>query len=180
MRCRLALVVPLLVFMGSHAFAQGSAKPAPPPTPSASDIVDKLTPPPAPPPGGATRSLTRGRVTLEGPPTIDMRIQFEIDSARLDPTGIALVEKLGVALADPKLSAFRFEIAGHSDASGESDYNLRLSTQRAQAVRDYLIVKYRIAPERLTATGYGSSKPFDAAKPADPVNRRVQITNLGR
>lgn len=178
MRRLFALVVPLLFFLGSVAFAQGSAKPpAAPASPSSSDIVDKLTPPP---PGGAPRSLSRGRVTIEGPPTIDMRIQFEIDSAKLDMAGIALVEKLGTALADPKLASYRFEIAGHSDASGEGDYNLRLSTQRAQTVRDYLVSKYRIAPERLTATGYGSSKPLNAGNPADPLNRRVQITNLGR
>ena len=109
-----------------------------------------------------------------------MRIQFEIDSAKLDAVGVALVEKLGTALADPKLTAYRFEIAGHSDASGDGEYNLRLSTQRANAVRDYLISKYRIAPERLTAMGYGSSKPVNAGNPIDPANRRVQITNLGR
>jgi OOP family OmpA-OmpF porin len=175
-----ALVVPLLVLIGSEAFAQGSTKAPPPPSapsPSSSDIVDKLTPPP---PGGAPRSLTRGRVTIDGPPSIDMSIQFEIDSAKLDAGGLALVEKLGTALADPKLAGYRFEISGHSDASGESDYNLRLSTQRAQAVRDFLISKYRIAPDRLTATGYGSSKPVNAANPADAANRRVQITNLGR
>lgn len=176
MRRLFALVVPLLVVVASGAFAQGSAK-SPPPSPSSSDIVDKLTPPP---PGGTPRSLTRGRVTIEGPPTIDMRIQFEIDSATLDAVGIALVDKLGAALADPKLAAYRFEIAGHSDASGDGEYNLRLSTQRANAVRDYLISRHRIAAERLTAMGYGSSKPVDAANPSDPLNRRVQVTNLGR
>jgi len=176
MRRLFALVVPLLFVMGSGAFAQGSAKP-PTASPSSSDIVDKLTPPP---PGGAPRSLTRGRVTIEGPPTIDMRIQFEIDSAKLDAVGVGLVEKLGTALTDPKLAAYRFEIAGHSDASGDGEYNLRLSTQRANTVRDYLIAKYRIAPERLTAMGYGSSKPVNTGSPSDPLNRRVQITNIGR
>jgi OmpA-OmpF porin, OOP family len=179
MRHLFALVVPLLAVMGSDVFAQGSAKPAPPqPAQTSSDIVERLTPPP---PGGAPRSLTRGRVTIqEGPPTIDMRIQFELDSAQLDFVGTSMVDRLGTALADPKLAAYRFEIAGHSDASGVSDYNLRLSTQRANAVRDYLITKHRIAPERLSATGYGSSKPINAANPNDSVNRRVQITNLGR
>lgn len=176
MRRLFALVVPLLLVMAPDAFAQGSAK-SPPPSPSSSDIVDKLTPPP---PGGTPRSLTRGRVTIEGPPSIDMRIQFEIDSAKLDAGGIALADKLGVALADPRLAAYRFEIAGHSDASGDGEYNLRLSTQRANAVRDHLIAKHRIAPERLTAMGYGSGKPVDPANPSDPLNRRVQVTNLGR
>lgn len=176
MRRLFALAVPLLLVMGSHVFAQGGAKPAQPPA-TPSDIVDRLTPPP---PGGAPRSLTRGRVTIEGPPTIDMRIQFEIDSARLDTVGTGMVEQLGTALSDPRLAGYRFEIAGHSDATGDGEYNLRLSTQRANAVRDYLIAKYRIAPERLTAMGYGSSKPLNAASPSDPLNRRVQITNLGR
>lgn len=176
MRRLFALVVPLLFVVASGAFAQGSAKPAPA-SPSASDIVDKLTPPP---PGGKPRSLTRGRVTIEGPPTIDMRIQFELDSSKLDFVGMAMVDKLGTALADPRLEGYRFEIAGHSDASGEKDYNLRLSTQRANAVRDYLVSKFKIAPERLSAIGYGSAKPLNTADPNDPANRRVQITNLGR
>jgi len=176
MRQLFALAVSLLLVTVSGALAQGSAKP-PPSSPSSSDIVDKLTPPP---PGGTPRSLTRGRVTIEAPPTIDMRIQFEIDSAKLDAVGIALVDKLGTALTDPKLAAYRFEIAGHSDATGDGEYNLRLSTQRANAVRDYLIAKHSIAPERLSAMGYGSSKPLNAGSPSDPLNRRVQITNLGR
>jgi outer membrane protein OmpA-like peptidoglycan-associated protein len=176
MRRLLALVVPLLLIVASGALAQGSAKP-PQAAPSSADIVDKLTPPP---PGGKPRSLTRGRVTIEGPPTIDMRIQFEIDSSKLDFVGMAMVDKLGVALADPRLGSYRFEIAGHSDASGEKDYNLRLSTQRANAVRDYLISKFKIAPDRLTAIGYGSDKPLNTADPNDAANRRVQITNIGR
>ena len=124
--------------------------------------------------------MTRGRVTIGAPPTIDMRIQFELDSSKLDVVGMAMVDKLGVALADPRLADYRFEIAGHSDARGDADYNLRLSTQRANAVRDYLMTKYHIAPERLSATGYGSAKPLNAADPNDAANRRVQVTNLGR
>src|ERR1043165_907182 len=79
MRRLFALVVPLLGLRGRGALARGSARPARA-VPSSSAIVDKLPPPP---PGGKPRSLTRGRVTIEGPPTIDMRIQFEIDSPPL-------------------------------------------------------------------------------------------------
>ncbi len=50
------------------------------------------------------------------------------------------------------------EIAGHTDSVGSSESNLKLSFNRANAVRTYL-VSHGIAAERVTAQGYGDTQP---------------------
>ncbi|CAN5417197.1 OmpA family protein [soil metagenome] len=71
------------------------------------------------------------------------------------------------------------EIAGHTDNKGTDEYNQTLSQGRSQAVVDYL-VSQSIDRARLTAHGYGESKPIDtndnAAGQAN--NRRVEFTVL--
>ena len=69
-----------------------------------------------------------------------------------------------------------FEIAGHTDNEGADDYNMMLSQGRAQAVVDYL-VKEGIDASRLTARGYGETKPIDPGetKAAKAKNRRVEF-----
>lgn len=69
------------------------------------------------------------------------------------------------------------EIAGHTDDEGADDYNLTLSQGRAESVVQYL-VKVGIESSRLTAKGYGETKPIDKAitKAAKAKNRRVEFT----
>ncbi len=71
------------------------------------------------------------------------------------------------------------EIAGHTDSKGTDVYNLNLSQGRSQAVVDY-IVKQGIGASRLTAKGYGESKPIDTNDTPDGManNRRVEVTVL--
>jgi outer membrane protein OmpA-like peptidoglycan-associated protein len=73
----------------------------------------------------------------------------------------------------------RFEIGGHTDNVGNEPDNLKLSQQRANAVRDYLIKK-GINPGRLVAKGYGSSRPVDdnSTDEGRQKNRRTEITIL--
>ncbi|MGC4021690.1 MAG: OmpA family protein [Cyclobacteriaceae bacterium] len=68
------------------------------------------------------------------------------------------------------------EILGHTDAFGSTDYNLILSQGRAQAVVDYLFSK-GIEKSRLSAKGYGSTKPIDfsGTKLGNAKNRRVEF-----
>lgn len=76
--------------------------------------------------------------------------------------------------ANPTLE---LEIAGHTDDEGADDYNLTLSQGRAEAVVQYL-TKVGVQPSRLTAKGYGETKPIDKAitKAAKARNRRVEFT----
>ena len=69
------------------------------------------------------------------------------------------------------------EIAGHTDNIGSDDANMKLSDERANTVRSYLIAK-GISESRITAKGYGETKPV-ATNDTDQgrrINRRVEFT----
>ena len=73
----------------------------------------------------------------------------------------------------PNLTLF---VEGHTDSVGKDDYNQGLSERRAGAVKDLLVAR-GIAPERITAVGYGESQPVTDNKTAAgrQQNRRVEI-----
>ncbi len=74
--------------------------------------------------------------------------------------------------ARPNLSAV---LTGFTDASGQADYNLKLSNKRAESVKTYL-VEQGIAPERVTIDALGQS---EATKDYEQSERRVEITLQG-
>jgi outer membrane protein OmpA-like peptidoglycan-associated protein len=111
-------------------------------------------------------------------PRINLTITFEPGSDRLTPAGQKLLDELGAALQDPSLKSFRFLIVGHTDGAGPELYNQQLSERRAAAVKAYLVGKGQIEEARLTAVGFGKSKPLDAGNPMSAENRRVEIVNL--
>lgn len=84
-------------------------------------------------------------------------VQFEINSFALKPISIVELDKLIQFLNEnPTLQV---EINGHTDNIGKEEDNLKLSTNRAKAVVDYLISN-NIASTRLLYKGLGSTKPI--------------------
>jgi outer membrane protein OmpA-like peptidoglycan-associated protein len=150
--------------------------------PSADDIAGKLA---APPPSSspATRSFGRGisvpNAKPDAPPTIDLSINFEFNSAELTPEGKVLVGNLGRALKDKRLAGARFRIEGHTDAKGEDAYNQALSERRAETVRRTLIASFGADSARIESVGLGEKQLLDAANPESGANRRVRVVNLG-
>jgi OOP family OmpA-OmpF porin len=73
------------------------------------------------------------------------------------------------------------EVAGHTDSDGPGDVNFGLSERRAKTVLDYLVM-YGVAPERLTATGYGESQPIADNETVEgrAANRRVELRIVSR
>lgn len=70
------------------------------------------------------------------------------------------------------------EIAGHTDNNGTDEYNLKLSTNRAGSVMEYLIREFKIPKARLRASGYGKRKRLCATEDSEEchtVNRRIEI-----
>lgn len=112
-------------------------------------------------------------------PSINLRIQFELNSFNLTPDARKKLELLGEAISSEELSSYRFLIAGHTDASGSASYNQSLSERRAEAVKYYLAARYPASGSRLISQGFGEQALFDAEAPNAAVNRRVQIINLG-
>lgn len=102
-------------------------------------------------------------------------------------TGSAAIKKSSHALLDQAVKVFtqyptlRIEISGHTDDQGEDDMNMRLSDDRAAAVKTYLIDR-GIAPERLSAVGFGETKPIATNKTAAgrAQNRRIEFKILGQ
>lgn len=119
------------------------------------------------PPAGAVR-----------PPSIDLSVQFAFDSAELLPQGRRQLDELGRALNHRSLSLWGFELAGHTDAVGAAEYNLKLSLERATAVKQYLVVQHGLNPERLVPLGFGFSRPALPADPRAAANRRVEVRRV--
>ena len=111
-------------------------------------------------------------------PSVNIEVYFQRGRANLSEGTFLLLGAVGRALSDPQLKNTSFMIAGHSDAKGRRETNLVLSTQRAQAVRQFLIRNFDIDPDRLVAKGFGEDHPKDPRKPYADINRRVQIINL--
>jgi outer membrane protein OmpA-like peptidoglycan-associated protein len=106
-------------------------------------------------------------------------IFFESNSSHLLKESFAELNTLVKLLSEnPNL---RVEIGGHTDDVGNSEYNMTLSQQRADAVKSYLVEK-GIAPQRLQSKGYGFSKPVVENKDEESraKNRRTEITIIGK
>lgn len=89
-------------------------------------------------------------------PVLIENIFYEFDKATLTSESTAALDELIELLTDnPNVT---IELAAHCDYKGNDAYNLKLSQRRAEAVVKYL-VDGGIAPERLTAKGYGESRP---------------------
>ena len=81
---------------------------------------------------------------------------FDYDKSTLSPEAKTLLDMDVQSLKEnPKINV---RMAGYTSAEGTEDINQKLSEQRANTVRDYLIAK-GIAPERITVIGYGRTKP---------------------
>ncbi len=90
--------------------------------------------------------------------TIRININFDVDSSVVKPTYFAEVAKVARFLKNNPLT--RATIEGHTDSDGSEAHNRGLSQRRAQAIAQLLVVKYNIDVVRLTAIGFGESKPL--------------------
>ncbi len=101
---------------------------------------------------------------------------FDYDQFLLRRDAVESLRKLGTLIQrNPQA---RFIIEGHTDAFGPDDYNLWLSTQRALAVRDWLIKSMGIDPRQIETIGYGKRRllvPPDRGVEQQQLNRRVEI-----
>jgi outer membrane protein OmpA-like peptidoglycan-associated protein len=93
------------------------------------------------------------------------------------PATLALAKMSGVILAHPGLT---LKIAGYTDSTGSDEFNLKLSGQRADAVRTFL-VQQGLNPASVTSMGMGSADPVASNDTASgrQLNRRVEIVVSG-
>lgn len=104
-------------------------------------------------------------------------IEFELNSHEIPATSHKELDRIASLLkAQPELAIV---IEGHTDSSGDTDYNQSLSEKRAKAVFDYL-VNQSIFPDRLCFKGYGERVPVQSNVEGKTLSdRRVEIKVSG-
>jgi OmpA-OmpF porin, OOP family len=102
---------------------------------------------------------------------------FETGKAELKPEAYAVLDELVEYLK--RKDDEKIELGGHTDNVGKADANMILSTNRANTVRAYLIMK-GISSERVTAKGYGMTVPIAENDTAEgrALNRRTEVKIL--
>jgi OOP family OmpA-OmpF porin len=102
---------------------------------------------------------------------------FDNGKATLQESSFVVIDELVSYLR--RKDDDRIELGGHTDNVGSPASNLKLSMDRANTVRDYLISK-GIDGSRIVAKGYGHTKPISDNKTAEgrAENRRTEVTIL--
>ncbi|MDN5874586.1 MAG: OmpA family protein [Sinobacteraceae bacterium] len=102
-------------------------------------------------------------------------VHFAYNKATLRPDAKTILNQVAGAMKSQK--SLTVEIEGHTDDIGSQKYNLKLSQQRADSVRDYLVAQ-GVDTSRLETKGYGESKPIVTPQntaAARAQNRRVEF-----
>jgi len=102
-------------------------------------------------------------------------LEFENGKANILPEMHADLDKIANFLIDHP--TFKLVISGHTDSAGKEESNLKLSQARADAIKIYLSTQLPIDSKRITAIGYGSSKPIveEITDEHKQLNRRVEF-----
>ncbi len=105
-------------------------------------------------------------------------VYFEFNSASISPNSFKELNRILIMMR--QYPNVKIEIGGHTDAIGTLVYNKKLSLIRAEAVKNYLMLK-GIAAERLLTVGYGKEHPLasnDDEQEGRELNRRTEIKIL--
>jgi outer membrane protein OmpA-like peptidoglycan-associated protein len=103
-------------------------------------------------------------------------IYFDFASDHLKRESTPVLDEIAQIMQ--KHPDWKLSVSGHTDNIGGDAYNLDLSKRRAAAVKQALVARYHIAPDRLTTDGYGPSGPVDTNDTLEgrARNRRVELT----
>jgi len=102
-------------------------------------------------------------------------IEFDNGKSDLKPEMFADLYKVADFLIDNP--DFKLIISGHTDSDGSAEFNLKLSQDRANSIRDFITHFGKIPSSRVTAVGFGSTKPIVEEKTEEDkrLNRRVEF-----
>ncbi len=129
-------------------------------------VEEPLPPPPPPPPAPKPVIIEKGRQTLD--------VKFDFDKATIKEGYYKDIDDLVNVMKDyPDLNVV---IEGHTDNIGKAEYNKKLSQERADAIKKYMVEKGGIDAARIDAQGFGDERPVDSndTKEGRANNRRVE------
>ncbi|MEA2695751.1 MAG: OmpA-OmpF porin, family, partial [Myxococcales bacterium] len=101
-------------------------------------------------------------------------ITFKVKSADIRPSSFSLLKRAVQVMKD--YPTVRIEISGHTSDEGKRDFNMKLSKERADSVKAYL-VSAGIEENRVSTVGYGPDKPIadNKSKGGKEKNRRIEF-----
>lgn len=162
----------LTFLFGGKEAPVAAARPEPipePVQPRAEPVPAQPEPTPAPPEPIPAAEPTPGHYKY----CITLDIEFDIDQAIIRPQYRDQVAKAGDFMK--KYPTTTAVIEGHTDNVGSHDYNMQLSQRRAESVVNYLVDNFGIDRSRLSAKGYGFTRPVadNATEEGKQKNRRI-------
>jgi outer membrane protein OmpA-like peptidoglycan-associated protein len=112
--------------------------------------------------------------------SVNLKIEFDVNSASIRSSSFRLLNQLGEALTDSSLASEQFLVGGHTDSDGSDKSNLKLSLKRAKAVKEFLVKAVGVDSDRLKVVGYGESTPVisNSTRQGKQKNRRVEILKV--
>lgn len=114
-----------------------------------------------------SQSLAQGKLVTHA-------IRFDVNKSEVRSESLGFIHQVADYLkANPSV---QFEVGGHTDSDGEDAANLKLSEQRAQAVKK-ILTDFGVTESQLTTKGYGETKPISPNTTPDGKanNRRVEF-----
>ena len=101
-------------------------------------------------------------------------LEFDLGKSTIRSKSYGSLNRVAALLVEKD---FSLKLAGHTDNTGSRELNLRLSKDRAESVKAYLVSQGANA-SRIEATGYGPDQPISSNKTATgrQENRRVEFT----
>ncbi len=125
------------------------------PAPEPMVMMPAAPPPPPPPPPPAARVPSRVTFSADS--------LFDFDKSSVKPAGQQQLDRFAADLRGTNFDVIT--VTGHTDRIGAHDYNLKLSTRRAEAVKGYLVGNAGIAADKIVAKGVDGADPV--TKPGD-------------
>lgn len=172
---KFALMAPLFVGLHSPAHAESLVVDLANTVPAAEQVKEGLFPEEA-----CEELRNNGFKCMGFKPAVRFSIpnaHFQLGSAELPVELKKQLDVFAQVLSNRPFDSPSVLVTGHADASGNAPLNQALSSERAKAVKSYLVQK-GVAPALLKVEGKGADKLVDSSNPFAPANRRVEISRL--
>ncbi len=132
----------------------------------------------------AERAFTEAQLAMNGKLLYEItlsndKVNFAFNASELAPDAQMLVDELAEKVKADNRGLW-IEIEGHTDATGEANYNKELGLARAEAVRDYLYQVHGIPLHRVAVYSFGEEQPVadNMSREGRARNRRVVVKVL--
>jgi OOP family OmpA-OmpF porin len=126
---------------------------------------------------GDARGLAAGLQKSANGNGVRLKVEFDVDSARIRESSHPLLNELATSLKSEALRGRKVVISGHADSDYTKEYNQKLSERRAVSVKAYLAEKGGVSPELMRTQGFGEMRPLvpNTSLANKQRNRRVEV-----